>query len=161
MLTEMAVAVLPPQGSMLDMLGVKGPHPSHPGENAQKLARIICAAVMAGELSLMAALASGSLVKSHMAHNRSVPGTPAIQTPGGSRPSTPQPSSSSSAPTDYTNVHPHHPHNSRLQKITPISSSSMSASPSTTSATASTSTASTNGTTPDAADSSSIKTNGH
>jgi len=39
--------------------------------NARKLARIICATVMAGELSLLAALTEGTLVKSHMRHNRS------------------------------------------------------------------------------------------
>lgn len=66
-----SLAVLLPQGAMLDVLGVRGPHPTNPGENAQRLARIICAAVMAGELSLMSALAAGSLVKSHMIHNRS------------------------------------------------------------------------------------------
>lgn len=36
---------------MLDLLGVKGPHPTSPGHNAQQLARIICASVMAGEVS--------------------------------------------------------------------------------------------------------------
>jgi hydroxymethylglutaryl-CoA reductase (NADPH) len=65
--------ILPPQQSMLDMLGVRGPHPTEPGKNAQSLARIICAAVMAGELSLCAALAAGHLVKAHMAHNRALP----------------------------------------------------------------------------------------
>ncbi|CAG8531840.1 14759_t:CDS:2, partial [Acaulospora colombiana] len=65
--------VLEPQGAMLEMLGVKGPHPTAPGANAQKLARIICAAVMAGELSLCSALAAGHLVKSHMEHNRAKP----------------------------------------------------------------------------------------
>ncbi|KDE08149.1 hypothetical protein MVLG_01630 [Microbotryum lychnidis-dioicae p1A1 Lamole] len=79
--------ILLPQGAMLDLLGVRGPHPTNPGENAQRLARIICASVLAGEISLMAALAAGSLVKSHLALNRSVPGTPAIQ----SRSSTPLP----------------------------------------------------------------------
>ncbi|CAO3617614.1 unnamed protein product [Cunninghamella blakesleeana] len=62
--------ILPPQQAMLDLLGVRGPHPTEPGKNAQRLARIICAAVMAGELSLCAALAAGHLVKAHMAHNR-------------------------------------------------------------------------------------------
>ncbi|CEP17267.1 hypothetical protein [Parasitella parasitica] len=62
--------ILAPQQAMLDMLGVSGPHPTDPGKNAQKLARIICAAVMAGELSLCAALAAGHLVKAHMQHNR-------------------------------------------------------------------------------------------
>ncbi|GAA5863053.1 hypothetical protein JCM8547_002783 [Rhodosporidiobolus lusitaniae] len=84
--------VLPPQAAMLDLLGVKGPHPTAPGTNAQQLARVICAAVVAGELSLMSALAAGSLVQSHLAHNRSTPATPAIQTPGASRSTTPAPS---------------------------------------------------------------------
>lgn len=57
---------------MLELLGVRGPHQKNPGENAQRLARVICAAVMAGELSLMSALASGHLVSAHLAHNRSV-----------------------------------------------------------------------------------------
>ncbi|GAN01908.1 hydroxymethylglutaryl-CoA (NADPH) reductase [Mucor ambiguus] len=69
--------ILPPQQAMLDMLGVRGPHPTEPGKNAQRLARIICAAVMAGELSLCAALAAGHLVKAHMAHNRAA-ATPAV-----------------------------------------------------------------------------------
>ncbi|KAI7856539.1 3-hydroxy-3-methylglutaryl coenzyme A reductase [Circinella umbellata] len=62
--------ILPPQQAVLDMLGVRGPHPTNPGDNARRLARIICAAVMAGELSLCAALAAGHLVQAHMAHNR-------------------------------------------------------------------------------------------
>ncbi|KAL0097167.1 3-hydroxy-3-methylglutaryl-coenzyme A reductase [Phycomyces blakesleeanus] len=77
--------ILPPQQSMLDMLGVRGPHPTEPGKNAQRLARIICAAVMAGELSLCAALAAGHLVKAHMAHNR---GTQAPTITSGPAPST-------------------------------------------------------------------------
>ena len=64
---------LPAQSACLDMLGVRGPNREQPGQNAQQLARIICAAVMAGELSLCAALAAGHLVKSHMAHNRAKP----------------------------------------------------------------------------------------
>ncbi|KAI9778710.1 MAG: 3-hydroxy-3-methylglutaryl-coenzyme A (HMG-CoA) reductase isozyme [Geoglossum umbratile] len=67
--------ILEPQGAMLDFLGVRGPHPTSPGDNARKLARIIAAAVLAGELSLCSALAAGHLVKSHMAHNRSAPAT--------------------------------------------------------------------------------------
>ncbi|KAF3701761.1 3-hydroxy-3-methylglutaryl-coenzyme A reductase [Channa argus] len=62
---------LPPQQACLQMLGVRGTSPSQPGENARQLARIVCATVLAGELSLMAALAAGHLVKSHMTHNRS------------------------------------------------------------------------------------------
>lgn len=67
--------ILDPQASMLDMLGVRGPHPTSPGENARRLARIIAAAVLAGELSLCSALAAGHLVKAHMQHNRSAPPT--------------------------------------------------------------------------------------
>uniref|UniRef100_A0A7N6B566 3-hydroxy-3-methylglutaryl coenzyme A reductase n=1 Tax=Anabas testudineus TaxID=64144 RepID=A0A7N6B566_ANATE len=61
---------LPPQQACLQMLGVQGTSQTHPGENARQLARIVCATVLAGELSLMAALAAGHLVKSHMTHNR-------------------------------------------------------------------------------------------
>ncbi|XP_060091802.1 3-hydroxy-3-methylglutaryl-Coenzyme A reductase [Heteronotia binoei] len=60
-----------PQQACLQMLGVQGASPDNPGENARQLAKIVCATVMAGELSLMAALAAGHLVKSHMIHNRS------------------------------------------------------------------------------------------
>uniref|UniRef100_A0A673C4Y2 3-hydroxy-3-methylglutaryl coenzyme A reductase n=1 Tax=Sphaeramia orbicularis TaxID=375764 RepID=A0A673C4Y2_9TELE len=62
---------LPPQQACLQMLGVQGTSSQQPGENARQLARVVCATVLAGELSLMAALAAGHLVKSHMTHNRS------------------------------------------------------------------------------------------
>ncbi|CAF92135.1 unnamed protein product [Tetraodon nigroviridis] len=61
---------LPPQQACLQMLGVQGASQDCPGENARQLARVVCATVLAGELSLMAALAAGHLVKSHMTHNR-------------------------------------------------------------------------------------------
>ncbi|KAJ3372680.1 3-hydroxy-3-methylglutaryl-coenzyme A (HMG-CoA) reductase isozyme [Allomyces arbusculus] len=67
---------LAPQAAMLDLLGVRGPHPTTPGANAQRLARLIAAAVLAGELSLLAALAAGHLVQSHMQHNRKAPAAP-------------------------------------------------------------------------------------
>lgn len=76
--------VLGPQQAMLDMLGVRGAHASHPGANAQRLARIIAASVMAGELSLLSALAAGHLVRAHLQHNRSQ-----ANTPSSSRPVTP------------------------------------------------------------------------
>lgn len=63
--------VLPAQSSCLKMLGVYGTHLECPGKNASELARIVCGAVLAGELSLMAALTAGHLVKSHLRHNRS------------------------------------------------------------------------------------------
>ncbi|EGF78470.1 hypothetical protein BATDEDRAFT_17340 [Batrachochytrium dendrobatidis JAM81] len=77
---------LAPQAACLDMLGVRGPHLERPGENAQRLARIICAAVMAGELSLCAALAAGHLVRSHMIHNRGGAHTTTVPTPSASEP---------------------------------------------------------------------------
>lgn len=63
--------VLSAQSSCLEVLGVKGPNSSCPGENANRLARIVCGTVLAGELSLMAALTAGHLVESHLKHNRS------------------------------------------------------------------------------------------
>jgi hydroxymethylglutaryl-CoA reductase (NADPH) len=63
--------ILEAQSSMLEMLGVRGSHPTNPGDNARKLARIVAAGVLAGELSLCSALAAGHLVRAHMAHNRS------------------------------------------------------------------------------------------
>lgn len=68
--------ILEPQAAILNMLGVRGPNMSNPGDNARKLARIVATSVLAGELSLNSALAAGHLVKSHMAHNRA-PQTPA------------------------------------------------------------------------------------
>lgn len=74
--------ILEPQAAVLEMLGVRGPHPQNAGDNARQLARIVAAGVLAGELSLCAALCAGHLVQSHMALNRSQPAT---------RASTPQP----------------------------------------------------------------------
>ena len=54
------------------MLGVKGSSTDSPGVNAQTLARVVCATVMAAELSLMSALTTGDLVRSHLTHNRYV-----------------------------------------------------------------------------------------
>lgn len=62
---------LAPQSASLNLLGVKGANSEQPGANAQQLARIVAGAVLAGELSLMSALAAGHLVKSHMKYNRS------------------------------------------------------------------------------------------
>lgn len=62
--------ILGPQNAMLELLGVKGPHPTSPGANAHQLAKIVASAVLAAELSLCSALAAGHLVQSHMQHNR-------------------------------------------------------------------------------------------
>ncbi|ONH69514.1 3-hydroxy-3-methylglutaryl-coenzyme A reductase [Cyberlindnera fabianii] len=64
--------ILDPQGSMLELLGVRGPA-DVPGDNARQLAKIIASTVLAGELSLCSALAAGHLVQSHMQHNRAAP----------------------------------------------------------------------------------------
>eukprot|EP00013_Stygamoeba_regulata_P014021 CAMPEP_0177671868 /NCGR_PEP_ID=MMETSP0447-20121125/24985_1 /TAXON_ID=0 /ORGANISM="Stygamoeba regulata, Strain BSH-02190019" /LENGTH=726 /DNA_ID=CAMNT_0019179393 /DNA_START=395 /DNA_END=2575 /DNA_ORIENTATION=- len=61
---------LPGQSAMLEAIGVKGANLENPGENARKLARVVAVGTMAGELSLLSALAAGHLVKSHMQHNR-------------------------------------------------------------------------------------------
>ncbi|XP_010927300.1 3-hydroxy-3-methylglutaryl-coenzyme A reductase 3-like [Elaeis guineensis] len=59
------------QAACLDLLGVKGASLESPGSNARLLASIVAGAVLAGELSLMSALAAGQLVNSHMKYNRS------------------------------------------------------------------------------------------
>jgi len=61
---------LPAQSTVLDILNCRGAHAVEPGRNAESLARIVAASVLAGELSLMSALAAGHLVKSHMQLNR-------------------------------------------------------------------------------------------
>ena len=60
---------LPAQAACLKALGVQGGG-KVPGENARKLALVVAAATMAGELSLLAALAANTLVQAHMTHNR-------------------------------------------------------------------------------------------
>ncbi|KAI3665237.1 hypothetical protein L6452_43861 [Arctium lappa] len=59
------------QSACLNLLGVKGASKDEPGSNSRVLATIVAGSVLAGELSLMAALAAGQLVKSHMKYNRS------------------------------------------------------------------------------------------
>lgn len=61
---------LPTQHACLDLLGVAGSDEQLPGSKARKLSRIVCATVLAGELSLLASLAEGTLVTSHMNYNR-------------------------------------------------------------------------------------------
>merc|ERR1712038_89998 len=60
---------LPAQSACLKMIGCKGGG-SNPGDNAKQLAHVVAAATMAGELSLLAALSSNTLVQAHMQHNR-------------------------------------------------------------------------------------------
>uniref|UniRef100_J3MUD1 hydroxymethylglutaryl-CoA reductase (NADPH) n=2 Tax=Oryza brachyantha TaxID=4533 RepID=J3MUD1_ORYBR len=59
------------QAACLDLLGVKGANRDSPGSNARLLATVVAGGVLAGELSLLSALAAGQLVKSHMKYNRS------------------------------------------------------------------------------------------
>ncbi|XP_022896648.1 3-hydroxy-3-methylglutaryl-coenzyme A reductase-like [Olea europaea var. sylvestris] len=59
------------QSACLNLLGVKGASKEAPGSNSRQLATIVAGAVLAGELSLMSAIAAGQLVKSHMKYNRS------------------------------------------------------------------------------------------
>jgi hydroxymethylglutaryl-CoA reductase (NADPH) len=73
--------VLDPQGAMLELLGIRGPHPTEPGSNARQLAKVVASAVLASELSLCSALAAGHLVQSHMQHNRKAPTAPAASAP--------------------------------------------------------------------------------
>ena len=62
---------LAPQQACLKMLGIEGSSFANPGENSAQLARLICSTVLAGELSLMSALATDDLVHSHLRLNRS------------------------------------------------------------------------------------------
>ncbi|XP_019161094.1 PREDICTED: 3-hydroxy-3-methylglutaryl-coenzyme A reductase-like [Ipomoea nil] len=59
------------QAACLNLLGVKGASKEVPGANSRRLATVVAGAVLAGELSLMSAIAAGQLVKSHMKYNRS------------------------------------------------------------------------------------------
>lgn len=59
------------QSACLNLLGVKGANKDKPGSNSRLLATVVAGSVLAGELSLMSALAAGQLVRSHMKYNRS------------------------------------------------------------------------------------------
>eukprot|EP00904_Undaria_pinnatifida_P008450 jgi/Undpi1/4735/HiC_scaffold_18.g08088.m1 len=69
---------LPAQAACLDVVGCRGATkaPGRPGENAQQMAKVVAGATLAGELSLVAALASNQLVRAHMQHNRKQPSPP-------------------------------------------------------------------------------------
>nr|AAB69726.1 3-hydroxy-3-methylglutaryl coenzyme a reductase [Camptotheca acuminata] len=59
------------QAACLLLLGVKGANKESPGSNSRLLATIVAGSVLAGELSVMSAIAAGHLVMSHMKYNRS------------------------------------------------------------------------------------------
>lgn len=62
---------LPAQSGCLEMIGCKSEQVKKvPGSGADLLAQLVASAVLAGELSLVAALSSGDLVKSHLKLNR-------------------------------------------------------------------------------------------
>ncbi|KAI3736269.1 hypothetical protein L6452_15808 [Arctium lappa] len=67
------------QSACLNLLGVKGANKESAGSNARQLAKVVAASVLAGELSLMSAIAAGQLVKSHMKYNRSSKDVTAIK----------------------------------------------------------------------------------
>jgi hydroxymethylglutaryl-CoA reductase (NADPH) len=62
--------VMAAQGACLDIIGCQGANRKVIGGNADSLARVVASTVLAGEISLCAALASGDLLKSHMELNR-------------------------------------------------------------------------------------------
>jgi hydroxymethylglutaryl-CoA reductase (NADPH) len=61
---------LPAQAAALAMIGCQGANREVAGANADRLARVVAASVMAGELSLLAALATNDLLKAHIELNR-------------------------------------------------------------------------------------------
>ncbi|KAK0403676.1 hypothetical protein QR680_017063 [Steinernema hermaphroditum] len=62
---------LPSQKAALQMLKCSGGSRVEPGRNSKQLAQVICGTVVAGEISLLAALCTHTLVSSHMTFNRS------------------------------------------------------------------------------------------
>jgi len=58
------------QKACLEMMGLAGASTAEAGDNARDLARITAGGVLAGEISLMSALASNHLVSAHMKLNR-------------------------------------------------------------------------------------------
>lgn len=61
------------QRACLEMLGVAGANAEKPGANAAQLSQLVAATVLAGEISLNAALSSNHLISAHMKLNRKPP----------------------------------------------------------------------------------------
>uniref|UniRef100_A0A1I8A6I5 3-hydroxy-3-methylglutaryl-coenzyme A reductase n=1 Tax=Steinernema glaseri TaxID=37863 RepID=A0A1I8A6I5_9BILA len=76
---------LPSQKAALAMMKCAGGDQKDPGKNARQLAQVICATVLAGEISLLAAQCTHTLVSSHMTYNRSKYNLPAAATEKESR----------------------------------------------------------------------------
>eukprot|EP00051_Salpingoeca_urceolata_P026997 m.479618 g.479618 ORF g.479618 m.479618 type:complete len:578 (+) comp21529_c0_seq1:370-2103(+) len=92
---------LPGQKACLELLGCAGANRSATGANADTLARVVAGTVMAGELSLMAALASNDLLKAHMDLNRKQDAAPAAP----SASSTIPPAAAAANPTQRRGAH--------------------------------------------------------
>jgi hydroxymethylglutaryl-CoA reductase (NADPH) len=60
---------LPVQSACLKAIGCKGGG-AKPRQNVQQLAHVVVISTMAGELSLLAALTTNTLVAAHMQHNQ-------------------------------------------------------------------------------------------
>jgi hydroxymethylglutaryl-CoA reductase (NADPH) len=71
---------LPAQSAALNMLGCQGANREQTGANADTLARVVATTTLAGEISLIAALATNDLLKAHIDLNRKTE-TPAPTTP--------------------------------------------------------------------------------
>ena len=73
---------LPAQAACLEMMACKGSSKEiGPGANGDQFAQLIATSVLAGELSLISAIAAGQLVNSHMQFNRGKSSPVATQTP--------------------------------------------------------------------------------
>jgi len=71
---------LPAQAAALKMLGCQGANRDKTGANADSLAEVVAATVLAGEISLIAALATNDLLKAHIDLNRKKPTSePAVE----------------------------------------------------------------------------------
>ncbi|PQM43117.1 3-hydroxy-3-methylglutaryl-coenzyme A reductase-like [Prunus yedoensis var. nudiflora] len=71
MRTIEGVTKLASQSACLNLLGVKGANRESPGANTRQLARIVAGAVLAREVSLLAAIDTNQLMTSHMKYNKS------------------------------------------------------------------------------------------
>eukprot|EP01065_Artemidia_motanka_P030088 TRINITY_DN360_c0_g5_i1.p1 TRINITY_DN360_c0_g5~~TRINITY_DN360_c0_g5_i1.p1 ORF type:complete len:490 (+),score=124.48 TRINITY_DN360_c0_g5_i1:164-1471(+) len=61
---------LPAQRAVCELIGCAGASPDTPGRHSELLARVVCSGVLCAELSLMAGLAAGHLVRAHLELNR-------------------------------------------------------------------------------------------
>ncbi|XP_076050211.1 uncharacterized protein LOC143030875 [Oratosquilla oratoria] len=84
---------------------ILGAHQECPGENAAQFAKIVAATLLARELSLMAALSAGHLVKSHLIHhNRAAKAAASAPAPAPCVTATLLPTTTATLPTPTTTV---------------------------------------------------------